>query len=78
MKQVTAWEGTDGKLYRTKAECEKMTTHLDFKHWYNSLPNEDQLYSDYAGEHVAAEVLLDWVLENPETLLDILKRINNE
>lgn len=74
MKQVTAWKGRDGKLYETADECKKVEARKEFEDWYNTLRDEDQLYSAYAGDNIESEVLLHWIIDNKHTLLDFLQR----
>jgi len=66
VKQIGAWETTDGGVFKSKTTSQSHQQILDFKEWYSN----HKLISEI---ELSTETVIEWLILNKADILDLLE-----
>lgn len=69
MKEIKAFETTNGEMFKTREEAIERQNRIDFVNWYA----DNVLYGNYEGSYVSSGDMIAWLKDNKEMVLKLLR-----
>lgn len=70
IKEVSAYETSDGTVFKDITDATAYQSELDFEHWYQT----NYLLGNFAGSKVELQDMKDWLKSNKDVILSYIGR----